>query len=182
MIKSFDQFLNEGKIVSRGYFGPDGIEYYIEQHGKVYTVIAKAPNGPASEAWDDDFANIEDAIETAKGLADGTLHEAYEPLNEDYAQQAAINQERVQKTMDRIQGVKDKVTQLDKRTQSYKEKSSKTNNDISKGVYEAKISSNEARKEAYSAYVSYLQTMTTFYQAKGKEIELRQKAAERRKL
>jgi hypothetical protein len=182
MIKNYHQFLNEAKIVSRGYFGPDGVEYYIEQHGKMFTVIAKSPNGPASEAWDDEFANIDDAIETAKGLADGTLDESLEPLNEDYAQQAAINQERVQKTMERIEGTKRRVMQLDERTQSYKEKASKTKDDVSKGVYAAKISSNNARKESYMAYMTYLQTMNTFYQTKGKEIETRSKASEKRKL
>jgi hypothetical protein len=182
MILNFSQFLNEGKVAARGYFGPDGIEYYVEKDGRFYIVVAKADGGPASEAWDDHFANLDDAIEVAKGLADGTLHESYEPLNEDYAQQAAINQERIQKTMERVQQSKEKMNQLQLSTQSYKEKSTKTKDDISKAVYEAKIASNNARKDAYANYAVYLQSMVTFYQTKATEIEMRMKAAEKRKL
>ena len=182
MIKNFSQFINESKVAARGYFGPDGTEYSVEKDGRFYIVVASADGGPSSEAWDDHFANLDDAIEVAKGLADGTLHESYEPLNEDYAQQAAVNQERIQKTMERMEGVKEKANMLDQSNQSYKEKASKTKDDISKAVYEAKIASNNARKESYMAYATYLQAMTNFYQTKGTEIEMRMKAAEKRKL
>jgi adenylosuccinate lyase len=78
--------------------------------------------------------------------------------------------------------LKEKMNQLQLSTQSYKEKSTKTKDDISKAVYEAKISSNNARKDAYANYAVYLQSMVTFYQTKATEIEMRMKAAEKRKV
>ena len=106
----------------------------------------------------------------------------WETLNEDYAAQAAKNQAKIQSISDRIGRTKEKASDLDKSTQSYSEKAGKTKDDIAKAVYEAKISSNNAKKAAYTAYITYLQALQTFHQVKGKEIDAKMKASNRRKV
>lgn len=118
----------------------------------------------------------------AKGLADDILDETYNPLNEDYAQQAAVNQEHIQNLADSSQGIKDKVGELTQKLEAYKDKAGKTEDAATKEIYSAKMSTGNARKEAYLQYDIYLKSMAMYYQAKGQEIELRAKEVEKGKL
>lgn len=108
--------------------------------------------------------------------------EDFESLNEDYAQQSASNQAKMQNTVERIKTTGDKASRLDAVSQTYGEKAAKTQDDIAKAVYQAKISSNNAKKTAYMAFLQYLQEMQTYYQMKAKEIDARMKASNRRKV
>ncbi len=110
------------------------------------------------------------------------LNENEQPLFEDYQEQAARNQANMQSVVDRMQATKEKSAQLDKISQGYKEKASKTEDDIAKAVYAAKISTNAAKKNSYQAFMTYLQAQQSFFQAKAKEIEARMKAGAKRKV
>jgi len=103
-------------------------------------------------------------------------------LNEaDYGMMAASNQEKMQKVVQRMVVTKEKIQSMSQKAQEYGERSGKTKDDISKAVYQAKIAAANARREAYTQYLAYLQSMQSYYQAKAKEIDARGKSAQRRK-
>lgn len=103
-------------------------------------------------------------------------------LFENYEEQAARNQDRIKSGLERMQITKEKASQLDRISQGYKEKASKTEDEIAKAVYEAKINTNAAKKNAYEAFAGYLQAQQSFFQAKSKEIAVRMKAGDKRKV
>jgi hypothetical protein len=103
-------------------------------------------------------------------------------LNEDYGQMAVNNQTKLVAVANRMKTAKQKLDNLVRVNQGYQDKAGKTTDDIAKGVYASKISSNNARRESYIAYMQYLQTMQNYYQVKAKEIDARSKSADKRKI
>ena len=106
---------------------------------------------------------------------DDLLYEA------DYGKMAAETQAKMQSVNQRLVSSKQKIADLTKTAQNYSERAGKSKDDISKAVYQSKISTVNARKKAYADYIVYLQSMTTYLQAKANEIDARQKSAARRK-
>lgn len=113
---------------------------------------------------------------------DDFLFENYEDdtINEDFADQMALLQDKLQKLVDRANSTKKSTMELNRAAAAYADKASKTKDPVSKTVYAAKMASNEAKRASNDAYSTYLQALQVYYQAKRKEISVKEKAASNR--
>jgi hypothetical protein len=68
------EFEDSAVAESKEFKSPDGVIYYVEQDGpRRFVVLSKVKGFPATEAWDDWFANRESAEEVAQQLAANEL-------------------------------------------------------------------------------------------------------------
>lgn len=109
------------------------------------------------------------------------IHNFDEYLNEAFQQQAVNNQRSMQNVVEKIADTKQNIADSMRKMQDLKDKVEKSADDITKAVYQSKLVSLNARRESYVAYIQYLQSMQTYYQAKANEIEAAEKNSKKPK-